>query len=194
MKKTKARSNRKEEIVQASASMFEKVGYHRASMQMIADEVGLGKPTLYHYFRSKTEILYAIHQEIISNVVDKHLERVDQGLQPDELLEGMALDMLTFIKKHPGYVRAFFEHFDELDDAQKLEIRDQRNEYMRLTTSVIRDGIKSGAFKNCDPHLATLGFMGMMNWTYKWLPREKRNSVTKVAKSLCAIYLDGLRT
>jgi AcrR family transcriptional regulator len=194
MKQTKARNNRKQEIIEASANLFEKVGYHRASVQMIADEVGLGKPTLYHYFKSKTEILYAIHQESISNVVDKHLERVEQGLQPEELLEGMARDMLTFIKKHPGYVRAFFEHFDELDDAQKIEIRDQRNEYMRLTTTVIKDGIKSGVFRNCDPRLATLGFLGMLNWTYKWLPGEKQHSVSKVAKSLCAIYLDGLRT
>lgn len=189
----KRRGNRKEDIIQASADLFEKVGYHRASMQMLADEVGLGKPTLYHYFRSKTEILYAIHQEIISKVLTQHLKRAEKGLPPDQLLEGMAKDMLTFIKEHPGYVRAFFEHFDELDDVHKVEIRAQRNQYMAITTDVIKAGIASGVFKDCDPRIAALGFFGMMNWTYKWLPQETKSSVASIAKKLSSLFLDGLK-
>jgi AcrR family transcriptional regulator len=39
-------------------------------LQMLADEVRLGKPTLNHYFASKTEILCAIHQMHIAALLD----------------------------------------------------------------------------------------------------------------------------
>lgn len=188
------RTNRKADIVKASADLFEKVGYHRASMQMVAEEVGLGKPTLYHYFKSKNEILYAIHQETISKVRELHEKRVSKNLPPDELLHGMAKDMLTFIKEHPGYVRAFFEHFDELDDAHKKDIRAQRVDYFDAAIKVLEDGIKAGIFKKSNPRITAYAFFGMMNWTYKWVHTEGRTSVSTLAKTLCNLFLDGLRS
>src|SRR5690554_5416202 len=104
------RVNRRDDIIRASADLFERVGYHKASMQMLADEVGLGKPTLYHYFKSKNEILHAIHEGTITQVMELHRKRLGKNLPPEELLRGVASDMLTFIKKYPGYIRAFFDH------------------------------------------------------------------------------------
>src|ERR1700716_2738281 len=62
LKRSESFGDRRDQIIQASAELFEKVGYHGASMQMVADAVKLGKPTLYYYFKSKTDILYAVHE------------------------------------------------------------------------------------------------------------------------------------
>src|SRR5262245_11407179 len=105
--KTESHENRKSEIMDACAVLFDKVGYHGATMIMVAEAVGLGKPTLYHYFRSKSEILFAIHQDLISNLLASHAARKAQKLTPDALLTGMAMDIITFISERPGYVRAF---------------------------------------------------------------------------------------
>jgi len=188
------RTNKREDIIQASADLFEKVGYHRATMQLLAEEVGLGKPTLYHYFKSKNEILYAIHQGTITQVLKLHRTRVSKNLPPEDLLRGIASDMVAFIKKHPGYTRAFFDHIDELEPEHKQEIKAQRDEYMEATIDVIRQGIASGKFKDTDPRLATLAFFGMINWTYKWIHTEKRASVNKLASHFCDLFLDGLKS
>lgn len=190
--RTRKNSNKREAIIQASTVLFERVGYHRASMQMLADEVGLGKPTLYHYFKSKSQILYSIHQEVISKVIASHEERVSQHLSPDELLRGMAKDMLTFIKEHPGYVRAFFEHVDELDPEDKKDVTTQRDQYMEAAMNVIKAGTKAGVFKKCNPRITTLAFFGMINWTYKWYPSVKSKSVTAMTTELCDLFLQGL--
>lgn len=187
------RTNRREDIIQASADLFEKVGYHRATMQLLAEEVGLGKPTLYHYFKSKNEILYAIHQGTITQVLELHNARVRKNLPTEDLLRGIAGDMLSFIKKHPGYTRAFFDHIDELEPHHKQEIRAQRDEYMEATTDVIKQGIASGEFKDKDPRLVALAFFGMINWTYKWIHAEKRISVNRLETTFCDLFLDGLK-
>ena len=67
---TEAHDEKRIEIIQHCAALFDKVGFHNTSMQMLADEVGLGKPTLYHYFPSKLSILYAIHDTHISALLD----------------------------------------------------------------------------------------------------------------------------
>jgi AcrR family transcriptional regulator len=190
--KSRKNTDRKTEIIEASAALFEKVGYHGASMQMVADAVKLGKPTLYHYFRSKTEILFAIHQNAITNLLDSYAARAKEDVAPNATLEGMCHDILTFISEHPGYTRAFFDHFDELEDEQKKAARAQRNQYLQLTIDAIRSGIRSGLFIKCDPRVAAFAFLGMCNWTYKWFPREERVNVKKTAEALSNMFLHGL--
>ena len=46
--------------------MFRTKGYHAATMQDIADAVGILKGSLYHHFESKEEVLYLIVKEPIS--------------------------------------------------------------------------------------------------------------------------------
>jgi AcrR family transcriptional regulator len=184
---------RREEIIRTSALLFEKVGYHGASMQVVAAAVKLSKPTLYHYFRSKNEILYAIHEDLIASVFASHAARAARRLPLDALLVGICTDILAVITEHPGYTRAFFEHHDELDDDQRKTMRLQRRKYLKLVRDLIGRGVEAGTFAPCDTRLAALGFLGMCNWAYKWAPGEKNFNVEKTARMLCAIFLSGLK-
>src|SRR2546423_10452656 len=111
-----AHDDKRQEIIERCADLFDAGSYHRATMQMLADEVGLGKPTLYHYFRSKTDILYAIHQQHIGILIDGLNRELARGATPDAMLVHACRHILHEIARHPGYVRAFFEHYAELDE------------------------------------------------------------------------------
>jgi AcrR family transcriptional regulator len=193
---TAAHDEKRLEIIEHCATLFDRVGYHGTSMQMLADEVGLGKPTLYHYFASKDDILYEMHQLHIDSLIGG-LEADAQGPDtgPAELLERACTYTLREIALHPGYVRAFMDHYAELEDTQRAEMRERRREYFNRITSIIQSGISKGQFRDVDPHLATLAFVGMCNWAYKWYPRMADTiPPEKMAKSLCDIFLGGLNT
>ncbi|MCC4114787.1 TetR/AcrR family transcriptional regulator [Aromatoleum toluclasticum] len=190
---TAAHDEKRHDIIAACASLFDRVGYHGTSMQMLADEVGLGKPTLYHYFASKGDILYEMHQLHIDAMIGGLQGDPQQGeAQPAELLERACTSTLREIALHPGYVRAFMDHYAELEDKQRAEMRERRREYFTRITNIIRDGMSKGHFREMDPELATLTFVGMCNWAYKWYPRMA-NEVPpeKMAKSMCQLLLDG---
>lgn len=161
-------------------------------MQMIADAVNLGKPTLYHYFRSKSEILFAMHKELVAELLEAHNARAMKTSRPDDLLEGLCLDTITFITEHPGYVRAFFEHYHDLNEAQQKEVKEQRRNYLKMVTDIIQSGIDKKLFVKCDPRTAALGFLGMCNWTYQWLPKDKSTNVKAVATDLSKLFLKGI--
>lgn len=190
---TEAHDEKRNEIMKRCATLFDKVGYHKASMQMLADEVGLGKPTLYHYFPSKHAILYAIHDAHM-NALLAGLESSDQKANPAHLLRSACIDILCQIAEHPGYVRAFMDHYGDLEGKMRTQIRARRKEYFDRLQAIIVQGIDSGEFRRCDATLATYAFLGMCNWAYKWYPpMAKTRSPEDVADSLCSPFFDGLR-
>jgi AcrR family transcriptional regulator len=190
--KTEAHDEKRNEILRHCATLFDRVGYHKASMQMLADEVGLGKPTLYHYFPSKNAILFAMH--------DAHMSALLAGLDgeggSDDLLgrlRAACIDILRQIAEHPGYVRAFMDHYEDLEGKMRDHIRAQRNAYLQRVRDIIEQGIASGHFRPCDPELTTLGFLGMCNWAYKWYPPlAKRRTPEDVADAICQPFFEGL--
>jgi AcrR family transcriptional regulator len=191
---TAAHDDKRIDIIEHCAGLFDKVGYHGTSMQMLADDVGLGKPSLYHYFRSKTDILYEMHQMHI-DVLIQGLAADDEVRQdPAQALEKAAVLTLRQIAEHPGYVRAFMDHYRELEGKQRAEMRKRRREYLARITNIVTSGIEAGKFRKVDPDLATLAFLGMCTWAYQWYPRmAAENPPEKMAKSLCEIFLGGLR-
>src|SRR3954452_6177364 len=60
---SQAGPGRRDEILREAALLFLESGYRGTSMGTIADRVGIAKPTLYHYWRSKEDILYEIHKQ-----------------------------------------------------------------------------------------------------------------------------------
>lgn len=189
---TEAHGEKRAEIIEHCAALFDRVGYHNTSMQMLADEVGLGKPTLYHYFPSKISILYAIHDMHIRALKDAL--RYEEGGDPLASLRAACVSILSQIATHPGYVRAFMDNYGDLEGEMRDMIRAARNSYFEDVRNIIVDGIRRGLFRECDPTIATYGFLGMCNWAYKWYPRmAKTKSPEEVAEALCRPFFDGLR-
>lgn len=190
---TAAHDDKRLQIIERCAELFDAGGYHRATMHLLANEVGLGKPTLYHYFASKTEILFAIHQMQIAALIDGIDSAERLGLNPEQQLYHAARDILEQIARHPGYVRAFFEHYGELKGAQRTEIRKRRIEYFQRVCQIIRAGIESGAFRKVEVEMTAYGFLGTCSWAYQWYRSvADKKSPAVVADFLCTNFLLGL--
>src|SRR5512147_2943507 len=63
-------ARRRHEIFHQVVRIFIKKGFHETSMQEIADAAGLGKSTLYDYFRTKDEILVYFFEDQWNDVIE----------------------------------------------------------------------------------------------------------------------------
>ena len=63
--------NRKEEIVLATLELAAEKGLGNVSMSMIADKIGIKKPSLYKHFTSKEEIVEAMYQLLRDQAKEK---------------------------------------------------------------------------------------------------------------------------
>jgi TetR/AcrR family transcriptional regulator, cholesterol catabolism regulator len=181
-------------VVNESAILFDRVGYHNASMEDIALAVGLAKPTLYHYFKSKDEILFWIHEEFIDLMVSRHNERLGTPLTPEERLFAIAKDTLELMETHRGHMRVFFEHSRELSEENQEKIRAKITESRAIVEEQIRLGIEAGTMRPVDPRLAMRAFVGMCVWAYQWWDEESGRTPDEVARTFWDLFIHGIQS
>src|SRR5258707_15815254 len=63
--------SRREELLAVATKLFAARGYHGTRMDDVADAVGLNKATVYHYYASKSLILYDIYKRAADFTVDE---------------------------------------------------------------------------------------------------------------------------
>ena len=190
--KETATDRRRKQILEQSALLFDSYGYNATSMNDIADAIGVRKPTLYHYFDTKDEILYWIHEEFINTLIDKQEQRIADGVAADDMVFEMMADILTLMETHRGHVRTYFEHHRELPEKRRKSSLAKRRKYRDMLQTCIAQGVQDGSFRNIDPTLASLAIFGMVNWSYQWYqvggPRQPR----EVATAFYDMILNGL--
>jgi len=184
---------RKADILREAARLFDRVGYHSVNMEMIAEATGLKKPTLYHYIRSKDQILFEIQEIIIGTLLRQMLERREAQVGPVEVLHGMFTDTFQLMHDYPGFVRVFFESMRELQGDRKDEVRAARNDYLQTIMDVITEGMDQGIFARADVRLTAFCLLGTCNWSYQWYRPTKDLPPLELADQCWAFALAGLR-
>src|SRR5438445_13187770 len=160
---------RHQAIIDTSASVFARQGYHATGISELCDANELGKGALYHYIGSKEELLAAIHDRVMDEVM-AGAERVAQaGGSPSAQLAMLGDELLDVIHRYPDHVWVFLHEFPALTGERADQFRVRRREYERRVEAVLRAGIESGEFREVDPRLTTLAWLGMHNYTYLWL-------------------------
>jgi len=184
--------DRRRQIIDVAASLFDTHGYHSTSMETLAEAVGIAKPTLYHYFESKDQLLYRIHDEFISLLMSRQREREAAGGDAAEQLRSIMRDIMELMETHRGHVRVFFEHHRELPEDLRAVVRAQRDSYQASVEAVLAQGVASGVFRPVDVRLTTLALFGMCNWSYQWYRQDGRLPAQKIADEFVDLLLNGI--
>jgi AcrR family transcriptional regulator len=183
---------RRRQLIETAAELFDSRGYHRTSVEDVAEACGIRKPTLYHYFSSKDEILRSIHDEFIDLLIERQDARVARGLNATEIIFEVMRDVLDLMRTHRGYVRVFFEHHRDLSDDSRDAIRAKRDRYQASIEQIFVRGAADGELRDVDPRLATLVLAGMCNWAYQWYQPDGVLSSEQIARQFCSILVEGL--
>jgi AcrR family transcriptional regulator len=184
--------NRRAEIVEAAARLFDRDGYAQTNMYAIAEAAGLQKASLYHYFKSKTDLLVQVHGDYIQFVFDL-LETVPrETVPPDERLQAVVRHIVTLMKTHRHFVRIFFEYFRELPPQSRRELAIRRRRYREEIIDIVRDGIAQSIFRDVDPYYATMAIFGMCNWVYQWYEADPGGDPDHIAEIFWDLIWGGL--
>ncbi|WP_087560299.1 TetR/AcrR family transcriptional regulator [Rhodococcus sp. NCIMB 12038] len=184
---------RRQKIVARSALLIDEIGYSRTSMDEIARSVKMAKPTIYHYFRSKEEILFSIHEEFVDHLLKLQAEHTVSGMTAEEQLQETMVDLVTAISTHRGHSRVFFEHYRELSGPKRALIAEKRAKFRHRIVALIESCQAVGTFRDTDPNLAALGLIGMCNWSYQWHSPEGSKSPREVAEEFWNLLHGGLQ-
>jgi AcrR family transcriptional regulator len=185
---------RRREIVDASAKVFADRGYHATSTTELCEANGIGKGALYYYIGSKEELLAAIHDRVMDEVM-LGADRADRaGGTPPQRLAMLGEELLDVIFRFPDHVWVFLHDFPALTGKNAEMFRQRRRTYERRVEVVFREGVESGDFRPLDTRLAVTAWLGMHNYTYLGLRAGEHFSVKDAAKSFADIFVWGIAT
>ena len=153
-----------------------------------------GKGALYHYIGSKEELLAAIHDRVMDEVMVGATRAVEAGGSPSQQLVLLGSELLNVIHRYPDHVWVFLHEFPALTGARAERFRSRRREYEGCVERVLRAGITSGEFRNVDPWLTARAWFGMHNYTYLWLKPGGRLDARAVAQPFADIFMRGIAT
>ncbi len=183
---------RREAIIDTSASVFARQGYHATGIMALCAANELGKGALYHYIRSKEELLAAIHDRVMDEVMLGADRVAEAGGSPSQQLAMLGDELLDVIHRYPDHVWVFLHEFPALTGERAEQFRQRRREYERRVEAVFQAGVDSGEFREIDPRLTALAWLGMHNYTYLWLKTGGPLTARDVAKPFADIFMRGI--
>jgi len=183
---------RRDEIVDTSARVFAQRGYHATGIAELCTVNGLGKGAFYHYIQSKEELLAAIHDRVMDEVMVGADRVVRAGGAPSAQLAMLGDELLDVIHRYPDHVWVFLHEFPALTGERAEQFRVRRRAYEQRVEAVVRAGVEAGEFRDVDPWLTARAWLGMHNYTYLWLKPGGRLTARAVANPFAEIFMRGI--
>ena len=160
---------RKQQIMQAAMTCFARTGYHRTTMDDIAEESDLSKGTLYWYFESKKALFIALFQEMMGYVGDAWDKIIadNSSTATEKLTSSLALirtEMVEMVQFMGVMMEAWaLTRHDE--DVEGI-IHDLYDPYPEQMQQIIQEGINSGEFQTDKPRAMALVVMTLFDGIY----------------------------
>jgi AcrR family transcriptional regulator len=183
---------RREAIVDASASVFAQRGYHATGITELCVANDLGKGALYHYIGSKEDLLAAIHDRVMDEVMLGADRVAAAGGSPSRQLAMLGEELLDVIHRYPDHVWVFLHEFPALTGDRAEQFRQRRRAYEQRVEAVLQAGVDAGEFRAVEPRLTAMAWFGMHNYTYLWLKPGGGLSARDVAKPFADIFTRGI--
>jgi AcrR family transcriptional regulator len=182
-----------EKLMRASVELFAEHGYAQTSVQQIVDAAGVTKGALYHYFKSKDDLLFDIYDRILS-LQREHLDEiVARGEDPVQTIRLVCEDVIvTSIEwMHEGTV--FFRSQHMLTPARQQEVKRRRREYNDAFEAILERGRAEGLFRtDIPPAIQIANFFSDVHYLGQWYSPGGPLSKEQVASELTDLYLAGL--
>ena len=164
--------NRREQILEIAAHLFQK-GFRATSLDDVAAEMGVTRPALYYYFRSKEELLAAIYDRGVGVLMDRAAPLFNQGLAPDALLRRLVeVHVRTMLQEGP-IVRVYFQEKDSLGEEASRSVKAKEVAFTKLMARTIEAGQTRGIFRPGNPELIVSAILGMLIWVHAWYRPER---------------------
>lgn len=180
-------------VLNASVEIFSKRGYRGTSMNDIAAAVGLSKPTLYHYFRSKEDILVRLYEDLLAESLAGAKAIVAAAPGPLEALRGVISYRVRHTCEKQAIHKVFFEEEDELPAGLLHTVIEQRREFENiLKAAVVRHLEATGTTLPTTPTVYVNTCLGAANWVYKWFDPDGGEDPQTLGEHIATLLLQPL--
>ena len=181
-------------ILEAGVRVFAKRGFHHCRVSDVADEAGVAYGLVYHYFRSKEEILNTLFLERWQIMLDAIAEIDARDLPAREKLHAVASFIIDSYRHDPDLMKVIIVEVTRAANSFGAIHLDKIREAYEGIAGIVESAREEGSFKSGIPaEFAAMCFYGAIEqlltaWIFEVLPRtdeDYENAKTLVVEAIC---------
>jgi AcrR family transcriptional regulator len=183
-----------EKLMRVSVELFAERGYAQTSVQEIVDAAGVTKGALYHYFKSKDDLLFDIYDRMLSLQLEHLEEIVARGLSTEETLRLVCEDVLVTSIEWLREGIVFFRSQHMLSTERQTEVKRRRRRYNDEFEAILERGRLDGIVRTDIPSAILIAhFFSDPHYLAQWYSPGGPLSKEQVAGEITDLYLAGIR-
>lgn len=187
-------TERRRQILDAAVRVFARQGFHTCRVSDIADEAGVAYGLVYHYFRSKDEVLNTLFQERWS-LMTALIEDVDrQELTAREKLRAVTSFIFDSYRHDPELMKVIIVEVTRAANSfGQTHLTEIRKAYDGIAM-IVEHGQDAGELRtDITPSFAAMTFYGaieqvLTSWIFDLLPfgeSEAEQAKTLIVETIC---------
>jgi AcrR family transcriptional regulator len=149
-------SQMEQAVLAAAGDLFDRQGFNQTRMQDIADVLGLARPSLYHYFKNREQILAAGAAQVIEQRDGILAELVSSDGNPAERLEMLVHGLARLITENPVWIRILLRDDIALPEGTRNSEYRSRLAYFEALVDVLSEGVQQGFVRPLDERSTAL--------------------------------------
>ncbi|MFK7836885.1 MAG: TetR/AcrR family transcriptional regulator [Sulfitobacter sp.] len=178
-KETKPRrGNKREEVLKRAAELIARQGFDGTSMRDIASAVDMLPGSLYYHFPSKEDMLLAIHERVVNDMINGVQSAIAKGKDPWDRLERAAVAHLKGLLDTGNLVAIISPNFAEGREELNQSLKNHRREYETIFRDLF-DALDMPP--GTDRALLRLQLLGALNWVPVWYNPKGGKKPDKIA-------------
>jgi len=179
-------------ILRSAARIFADKSYHSTSMRDISRATNVSLAGLYHYCKSKEELLFLIQDNCFGRVLERLEERLVEVTDPVAKLRIFIENHLSFFAANMAEMKVLSHEAESLQGELHAHVSGRKDKYTKLATRILREVHDQGDIKHpVNLTVATYALFGMMNWIYNWYDPKGKLKVHDLAQNLTQLFLEG---
>ncbi|MZQ91090.1 TetR family transcriptional regulator [Frigidibacter albus] len=189
--RAREREMKREAVLTTAVRLFNLKGFVTTSLDDVALALGVTKPTIYHYFPNKDEILYECVRRGLDSIRRTAAEaakiRGDGAVRLRKMLLSYALVMTRDFGICVGRTNDA-----ELSPENRARYRAAKREIDQMLRGALQAGIDDGSLRPQDARLAVFAVAGALNAIGRWYDPKGAMSAEAVAKGMVDALMRGL--
>jgi TetR/AcrR family fatty acid metabolism transcriptional regulator len=188
-------ADKRQQLLDAAVRVFAREGFHTSRVGDIAEEAGVAHGLLYHYFRSKDEVLATIFRENWRQLLER-FHQVEGSPEPAaEQLRGVAKILLRTWRNDPDLVRVMVREVARSPHLQG-QVEEIREAFATIQRIVERGQERGELRAELDPRLVSWIFYGALEelltgWVLGELP-DGDEEVARAERTIVDLVCGGL--
>jgi AcrR family transcriptional regulator len=179
-------------ILRTSARIFADKSYHSTSMRDISRETKVSLAGLYHYCKSKEELLFLIQDNCFGRVLERLEERLSGLADPVSKLRTFIENHLSFFAANMAEMKVLSHEAESLQGDLHAHVSGRKDKYTKLAARILKEVRDAQDAKPVvDLTVATYALFGMMNWIYNWYDPNGKLKVNELSENLTQLFLEG---